>query len=183
MIAFLATALLAQAAALPPGEVPPEAGPFTYTTLSLEQAVAKFRDICLNPLLDHQAIEQAVLASGLGFTRDTDTGVGEWHWTSRYGTVYFRSNSAMTDGRPMQDCDVRFVIPRRLPQRELTERIGRLLAPGRPRVDVELVSIWDLGGSFSDRIEMAGWVPGDSRAISLNRRHIYPGPPRQAASR
>src|SRR5690606_36509818 len=121
MIAVLVAALLAQpAAGLPPGEVPPEIGPFSYTTLSLEQGVAKFRDICLNPLLDHQAIEWAVLASGLAFTRDESVPAGEWLWQSRYGEVYFRSNSAMTDGRPMQDCDVRFVIPRRLSERELT---------------------------------------------------------------
>ena len=181
-LAFL-LALAAVAQTGPPQTVPPETGRFTYASLSLEEGVAKFRAICLEPLLDHEAIERAVLASGLGYTRDESVGAGEWLWTSRYGEVYFRPNGAMTDGRPMQDCDVRFVLPRRLPQRALAERIGRLLAPGRSRVDTELGPIWDLGGNYSDRLALYGWAPADDRFISLNRRHIYPGPPRQEASR
>jgi hypothetical protein len=159
----------------PPPTVAPELGRFTYSAMSLEEGVAQFRAICLEPLLDSQAIERAVLASGLGYARDDSVAAGEWLWKSRYGSVYFRSNSAMTDGRRMQDCNVRFIIPRRFSQRELANRVGRLLAPGRPRTDVELSSIWDLGGNYTDRIEMDGWAPFDSRAISLNRRHIYPG--------
>ena len=172
--AFLIVATVA-AQPGPPETVAPEIGPFTYTTTSLEDGVARFRAICLEPLLDGEAIERAVLASGLGFARDDSVAQGEWLWKSRYGSVYFRSNSVMTDGRPMQDCNVRFIIPRRLPQPELADRVGRLLAPGRPRTDVELSSIWDLGGNYADRIEMDGWVPHEPRAISLNRRHIYPG--------
>jgi hypothetical protein len=177
---FAASLLLAMLQAPPaasgqPLTVPPVTGTFRYSTLSLEDGIARFRSICLEPLLDPVAIERAVLASGLAFERSNEVPAGEWLWESRYGSVYFRSDSAMTDGRPMQDCNIRFVIPQRLAQRALADRIGRMLAPGRPRLDVDLDSIWNLGGDYADRIELGGWVPGDSRFISLNRRHIYPG--------
>jgi hypothetical protein len=177
----LAAVFAAQPA--PAQTVPPERGTFRYMPLSLEAGVEKFRAICLEPLLDPEALERAVLASGLEFSRDTSVAAGEWLWTSRYGEVYFRSNSAMADGRPMQDCDVRFVIRERLTHRRLADRVGRLLAPGRARIDADLRTAWDLGGNFADRIELAGFAPGDTRFVDLNRRHIYPGPERQEIPR
>lgn len=162
-------------AALPPLHVAPERGHFNYRPLPLDRALALFRTICMDSHFDGEAVERAVLAAGLGYTRQIAEQPGEMLWTSRYGEVYFRGEGVMRDGRPMQDCDLRFAIPDRMARRRLIARIGRALAPGRRRVEADSVSIWNLGGNFADRLQYARFAPGETRLIDLNRRHIYPG--------
>jgi hypothetical protein len=159
-------------AALPPLFVPPLERNYSLRAMPLDRALALFRTICMDSRFDGAAIERAVLAAGLDYARQSVEQPGEMFWTSRYGEVYFRGRSAMRDGRPMQDCDLRFAIPVRMESVELAERIGRTLAPGRRRVDVDLVSIWDMGGNFTERLQVAGFSPDDTRMIALNRRRI-----------
>ena len=159
-------------AKLPPVVVPPQQGHFSFRTLPLDRALALFRTICMDSRFDGEAIERAVLAAGLDYARQTVEQPGEMLWTSRYGEVYFRGRGAMRDGRPMQDCDLRFAIPERLERRRLAGKIGRVLAPGRRRVDVDLVSIWEMGGNSGHRLQVGRFSPDDTRLIDLNWRHI-----------
>jgi hypothetical protein len=142
--------------------------------LPLERAFALFRVLCMDTFPDAQAVEGAVLAADLGFTPDRAAAPGERLWVSPYGTVNFIEVGVMSDGRPRQECDLRFVMPQRLARRALVKRIGRALAPGRRRVDVGGTATWDLGSNFADRLQ---YFPAsrDIRYFSLNRRHIYTG--------
>ena len=177
LLALAAFLCLAAAGPLPPGavSVPPVPGPVTLTALPLDRAFALFRTLCMDTFPDPEAVERAVLAAGLEFAPQHLDAAGERLWVSRYGEVYFRGAGAMVDGRPMQDCDLRFAMPHSMPRGELVERIGQALAPGRRRVDVDLTATWDLGGNFADRLQ---YFPAaqDIRYFSLNRRHIYMGP-------
>jgi hypothetical protein len=165
----------------PPPPPPPAAiieplqGPITLTAMPLDRAFALFRTLCMDPFPDPAAVERAVLAAGLGFTPGHRDNPGERLWDSPHGTVFFRGASAMADGRPMQDCDLRFLMPDPLTRAELVERIGQALAPGRPRRNVDTIAIWDLGGNFADRLQYFPASP-DIRYFSLNRRHIDTGP-------
>jgi hypothetical protein len=167
----LLLALLQPPAALPPLVVPPVEGQFSLRAMPLDRALGLFRAICMDSRFDGAAVERAVLAAGLDYTRQPVEQPGEMLWTSPYGEVYFRGSGAMRDGRPMQDCDLRFAIPERLERRQLAARIGRALAPGRQRVDVDLMSIWAMG---RNRLQLGGFSPDDSRLIDLNWRHIGP---------
>jgi hypothetical protein len=168
----LALALLQPPAARPPLVVAPQQGEFSLRALPLDRALGLFRAICVDSRFDGAAVERAVLAAGLGYARQPADRPGEMLWTSPYGEVYFRGSSAMRDGRRMQDCDLRFAIPERLERRRLAARIGRVLAPGRRREDVDLMSIWTVG---RNRLQVGGFSPDDSRLIDLNWRHIGQG--------